>query len=77
MATITFEGKEKRLTSINACLKQYGIKSLEHARDICLAKGIDVDKTVRSIQSICFENAIWAYTLGTAIAIVKKAKNVY
>ena len=74
MAVINFEGKEKRQASINACLKTYGIKSLEDARDICLSRGIDVDKVVRSIQSICFENAVWAYTLGTAIAIVKRAK---
>ncbi len=71
---ITFEGKDKRQASINACLKQYDIKNLETARDMCLSRGIDVDKTVRGIQSICFENAIWAYTLGTAIAIKQKAK---
>ena len=71
---ITFEGKDKRQAAINACLKQYDIKNLETARDMCLSRGIDVDKTVRGIQSICFENAIWAYTLGTAIAIKQKAK---
>ncbi len=75
MAVINFEGKEKRLASINACLKQHNIKSLEEAKDICLSHGIDVDKIVRSIQSICFENAVWAYTLGTAIAIKKHAKS--
>ncbi len=66
---VNFEGKEKREASINACLKQYGIKSLEEAKEICLAAGIDVEATVKGIQPICFENAVWAYTLGTALAI--------
>ncbi len=66
---VNFEGKEKREASINACLKEYGIKNLEEAREICLAAGIDVEATVKGIQPICFENAVWAYTLGTALAI--------
>ena len=28
-----------------------------------LAKGIDCDKIIRGIQPICFDNAVWAYTL--------------
>ena len=64
-----FEGKEKREASINECLKKYGIKDLEEARQICLDAGIDAESIVRGIQPICFENAVWAYTLGTALAI--------
>ncbi|MBO4323463.1 MAG: GGGtGRT protein [Clostridia bacterium] len=74
--SITFEGYERRINKINACLSEYGIKDLEDARDICLNKGIDVEKIVKGIQPICFENAVWAYTVGAAIAIktgVKKA----
>ena len=33
-----------------------------------------MDKIVRSIQPIAFENAIWAYTLGCAIALKKGVK---
>ena len=66
---VNFEGKEKREASINECLKKYDIKNLEEAREICLAAGIDVDAIVKGIQPICFENAVWAYTLGTALAI--------
>ena len=40
---VNFEGKEKREASINACLKQYGIKDLEEAKQICLDAGIDVE----------------------------------
>ena len=66
---VNFEGKEKREASINECLKKYGIKDLEEARQICLDAGIDVEAIVKGIQPICFENAVWAYTLGTALAI--------
>ncbi len=66
---VNFEGKEKRESSINECLKKYGIKNLEEAKEICTNAGIDVEKIVKGIQPICFENAVWAYTLGTALAI--------
>ncbi len=69
-----FEGKERRMPKIEKALAQYGIKTLEEARDLCLEKGIDVDKIVKGVQPICFENAVWAYTLGTAIAIKKNCK---
>jgi len=68
---VKFEGKERRVAGIEACLAEYGIKSLEEAREICLAKGVDADAIVKGIQPIAFENAAWAYTLGCAIAIKK------
>ena len=52
-------------------MKEYGIESLEQAKQICTDKGVDVDAIVRGVQPICFENAVWAYTLGAAIAIKK------
>ncbi|QWT54975.1 GGGtGRT protein [Christensenella sp. MSJ-20] len=72
---IRFEGYERRIAQIEACMKEYGIADLEDAKAICTSKGIDVDAIVRGIQNICFENAIWAYTLGAAIAIKKGAKD--
>ena len=71
---VKFEGYDRRKDKLEAALNQYGIKSMEEAREICLAKGIDVDAIVRGIQPICFENAVWAYTLGCAIAIKKDCK---
>ena len=68
---VKFEGKERRIAGIEACLAEYGIKDLEEAREICLAKGVDADAIVKGIQPIAFENAAWAYTLGCAIAIKK------
>ena len=64
-----FEGKERRMAGIEKCLAEYGIESLEAARDLCLSKGIDVEKEVKSVQPIAFENAVWAYTLGVAVAL--------
>ena len=66
-----FEGYERRIDKINAVLAEYGIKSVEECKEITLAKGIDCDKIVRETQPICFENAVWAYTVGAAIAIKK------
>ncbi|MBP5466886.1 MAG: GGGtGRT protein [Clostridia bacterium] len=69
-----FEGYERRIDKINGVLAEYGIKSVEECKEICLEKGIDCDEIVRSTQPICFENAVWAYTVGAAIAIKKNAK---
>ena len=66
-----FENYERREAKILATLKEYGISSIEECKEITLAKGIDCDKIVRGTQPICFENAVWAYTVGAAIAIKK------
>ena len=66
-----FEGQERRMPKIEAALKKYGMTSLEEARDLCLSRGIDVESIVKGVQPIAFENAVWAYTLGAAIALKK------
>jgi len=71
---VKFEGKERRLAKIEKCLAEYGLSSLEEARDLCLSKGIDVDAIVKGVQPIAFENASWAYTLGAAVAIKSGVK---
>ena len=70
-----FENYDRRIDKINKALKEYGIGSLEECRDICLKKGIDVEKIVRGVQQIAFDNAVWAYTVGSAIAIKKGVKS--
>jgi hypothetical protein len=72
---IRFEGYERRIDGINKCLAEYGFKDLEEVRELCLSKGIDVDKIVKGVQPIAFENAVWAYTLGCAVALKKGIKN--
>lgn len=74
-ACITFEGKERRIKGIKDCLKKYGFECLSEARDLCLENGIDVNEIVKSVQPIAFENASWAYTLGSAIAIKSKVRS--
>jgi hypothetical protein len=69
-----FESYDRRINQIIPVLEKYGMKSLEEAGEICLQYGVDVAKIVRGIQPICFDNAVWAYTLGAAIAIRKGQK---
>jgi len=69
-----FESYERREKKILGVLKEYGIKSIEECKEITLKKGVDVDKIVRGTQPICFENAVWAYTVGAAIAIKSGCK---
>ncbi|GAE89829.1 hypothetical protein JCM21531_3394 [Acetivibrio straminisolvens JCM 21531] len=71
---IRFEGYERRIDQINKCMAEYGFNSLEEVRELCLSKGIDVEKIVKGVQPIAFENAVWAYTLGCAVALKKGAK---
>lgn len=71
---VTFESYSRRIDKITKCLKEYGISSLKEAKQICTDKGIDVDAIVKGIQPIAFENAVWAYTVGCAIAIKKGCK---
>ena len=73
--SVKFEGYERRIAKIEKALKEFGIESLEAARDLCLSKGVDVESIVRGVQPIAFENAVWAYTLGAAIAIKAGAKS--
>ena len=73
--SIRFEGYERRIDKINKTLAEYGIASLEDAKAVCDAKGIDVEAIVKGVQPIAFENAVWAYTVGCAIAIKKNCKS--
>ena len=66
-----FESYERRMPQIEKVLKQYGIASLEEAKAMSEAKGVNVYELVKSIQTIAFENACWAYILGAAIAMKK------
>ena len=66
-----FEGYGRRIDKINAVLRQYGISSIEEAKAICDEKGISPYDIVKGIQPIAFDNAGWAYIVGSAIAIKK------
>lgn len=68
-----FEGYDRRIDKINDVLKQYGFVSLDDTKVLCASKGINVEQLVKGIQPIAFENAVWAYTLGCAIALKENA----
>ena len=68
---VMFEGKERRMPKSEKCLAEYGIASLEEARERCKSKGFEPYEIVKGVQPIAFENAGWAYTLGCAVAIKK------
>ena len=70
-----FEGYERRIEKISGVMAQYGIENFEAADALLKEKGIDVRGIVLGIQPIAFENAVWAYTLGAAIAVKKGVKN--
>lgn len=69
-----FESYERRIPQIEAALAKYEIDSIEEAKALCDAKGIDPYKMCEQTQPICFENAKWAYVVGAAIAIKKGCK---
>lgn len=73
--TVTFEGYERRADKINKCLADNGIVSLEEALQICTDKGFNPREIVNNTQSIAFQNAEWAYTLGCALAVKRGAKS--
>ena len=69
-----FENYERRIDKIRETLNQYGIDSLEQAKQICADLGFDPYTIVKQTQPICFEDAAWAYTAGCAIAVKSGAK---
>ena len=56
-------------------LKKNNLKDIEDAKNFCLKNGVDVEKIVREIQPICFDNAVEAYALRTAIALKSYTKS--
>ena len=70
-----FESYDRRINQINAELAKHGISSIEEAKEICDKAGVDAYNIVKGIQPICFENAAWAYVVGSAIAIKDGVKS--
>lgn len=70
----SFEGYERRIAQIEPFLKENGFNCLEDAKELCKSKGIDVEAIVKGVQTIAFDNAVWAYTLGAALAIKSGVK---
>jgi hypothetical protein len=64
-----FESYDRRIKQINQFLNANGITTVEDARKVCEDKGVDVYNIVKNIQPIAFENAMWSYIVGAAVAI--------
>ncbi|MEG1777199.1 MAG: GGGtGRT protein, partial [Clostridia bacterium] len=71
----TFEGYERRIKKLEGVLAEYGFADLDAMAQYVKDKGVDVGGIVRGVQPIAFDNAVWAYTLGAAIALKKGCKN--
>ena len=54
---------------VDILLKKHGFESFDQAKEYCLSRGVNVEETVKSVQPIAFENAVHAYTVGSAIAL--------
>ena len=72
---VKFEGKDRRLAKIEEFLAANGLGSMEDCRALCESKGVDVNAIVKGVQPIAFENAVWAYTLGVALALKRGVKD--
>lgn len=73
---VKFESQDRRIKGIIEALNANGIKDIEEANAICEAAGLDPYKTCEETQPICFENAKWAYVVGTAIALRRTAQTL-
>ena len=74
MREVKFESQDRRMKQVLAVLNENGISSIEEANEICEKAGLDPYKTCEETQMICFENAKWAYVVGSAIALKKGCK---
>lgn len=63
------------IQKINATLKKLGFENLEQVKQFCLKNDINVEKIVKDIQPIVFDNAVMAYELGVALALKNKDAN--
>ncbi len=60
---------------VKETLNKYGFKNLNEVKEICKAKGVDIEKIVKDVQPIAFEDALCAYELGCAIALKNNVKD--
>ena len=75
MREVKFESQDRRIDNIVKVLNKNGIKSIEEAEALCSQYGIDPYMTCEETQPICFEDAKWAYVVGSAIALKRGCKS--
>lgn len=64
-----FSGYDRHLNGIKSGLTRLGLDDLHAVREYTLARGINVEEVVHGIQPIAFDDAVWAFILGTALAL--------
>ena len=69
---VMFEGKERRMPKIEKCLAEYGLGSLEEARELCKSKGFDPYEIVKGVQPIALKTPAGP-TLWAALSRSRKA----
>ena len=74
---IYFENIDRRIGKILSVLRQYNISTLEDAQKICVSYDINVEKVIKTIQPLAFDDAVWAYITGCAIALISNATKAY
>ncbi len=75
MREVKFESQDRRIDNVVKVLNENGIKSIEEAEALCSQYGIDPYMTCEETQPICFEDAKWAYVVGSAIALKRGCKS--
>ena len=75
MREVKFESQDRRIDNVVKVLNENGIKSIEEAEALCSQYGIDPYLTCEETQPICFEDAKWAYVVGSAIALKRGCKS--
>lgn len=70
---IQFENYEVREKNILKFLHKDDVSSILEAKEICHGSGLDVFNIVKGIQPISFDDACWAYIVGSAAAIKRNS----
>ena len=69
-----FEGFSEREKNILSLLKKYKISSLQEAYDLA-ENVLNCEDFVKKVQPIVFDNAVWAFRIGTALAVKTRTQD--
>jgi len=70
-----FLGYDKRKEKISSFLQQNGLENLEVCKQICLQHNVNVEEIVKEVQPIVFDDAVWAYVVGSALCLKNKVSD--
>ena len=70
-----FEYYNNRIDKITKLLNEYGIKDIEEAKEICKSYNILPEISIKEVQNIAFDDAVYAYVVGCAISLKSNVKS--